>query len=88
MPDGFWYAAYLPECSPAELYNNCAQEKLDNLAETAGFPRTHAILKRRTRRIVAETPKSYFKKLFAGMTRRVQALVDAREGYFVAPKSK
>ena len=81
-PSCFWFPAYAPEVSPAELYNNYVQQKLDEMTQRLGHPKSQAILKSRVRRIVKETPSSYFKNLMGSMPKRVKKLFEARGKYF------
>ena len=81
-PEGFWFPAYAPEVSPAELYNNYIQQELDKATQRLGHPGSIEILKSRVKRIVRGTPKSYFKKLMEGMPKRVKKLYDARGMHF------
>ena len=52
------------------------------MTQRLGHPRSIKILKSRVRQIVKKTPKSYFKKLMAGMPKRVKKMYDARGKYF------
>lgn len=79
-PEGFWFPAYAPEVSPAELYNNYIQQELDNMAQRRGHPSSIENLKQRVHQIVRKTPKSYFKDLMASMPRRVQEMYKANGG--------
>ena len=56
-PVGFWFPAYAPEVSPAELYNNYVQQELDKMTQRLGFPSTLEILRSRVRKI-ARKPQS------------------------------
>ena len=79
-PEGFWYPAYAPEVSPAELYNNYIQEELDKLSQRLGHPARLEILKRRVHQIIRKTPTSYFKNLMKGMPKRVKEMYKANGG--------
>ena len=81
-PSGLWFPAYAPEVSPAELYNNYVQQELDKMTQRLGHPKTLKILKSRVKKIVKETPRSYFKNLMASMPKRVKRMYDARGKYF------
>jgi hypothetical protein len=82
IPVGFWFPAYAPEVSPAELYNNYVQQELDKATQRLGHPGSIVFLKSRVRRIVNKTPKSYFKTLMVGMPKRVKKMYGARGKYF------
>lgn len=73
-PEGWWFPAYAPEVSPAELYNNYIQEELDKFTEKNGHPNSTEILRRRVRQIVRKTSASYFKSLMEGMPGRVKQM--------------
>ena len=79
-PEGFWFPAYAPEVSPAELYNNYIQQELDKLSQRLGHPARLEILKRRVHQIIRKTPQSYFENLMAGMPRRVMEMYKANGG--------
>lgn len=81
-PDGLWFPAYAPEVSPAELYNNYVQQELDKLSQRLGHPSGLKNLKQRVQQIVRKTPKSYFKKLMAGMPARVKKMYIANGGNY------
>ena len=73
-PQGFWFPAYAPEVSPAELYNNYIQQELDNYAQRNGYPSTLKILKSRIHQIIRKTPKSYFSNLMTSMPQRIKKM--------------
>ena len=79
-PQGFWFPAYAPEVSPAELYNNYIQQELDNFAQRQGYPKSIKNLKSRIHQIVRKTPKSYFKNLMASMPSRIRKMYKANGG--------
>ena len=59
-PQGFWFPAYAPEVSPAELYKNYIQQELDNYAQRNGYPTSIKNLKSRIHQSIRKTPESYF----------------------------
>lgn len=80
-PNGWWFPAYAPEASPAELYNNYIQQELDKLVQRQGHPGSIGILKRRVRQIVEKTPTSYFERLMESMPRRVEKMYKDNGGH-------
>jgi hypothetical protein len=81
-PASFWYPAYAPEVSPAELYNNYIQQELDRMTQRLGHPSSLKILKSRVGQIVKKTPESYFKNLMSGMPKRVKKMFDSGGKHF------
>ena len=79
-PQGFWFPAYAPEVSPAELYNNYIQEQLDHLSQRSGFPTSLKNLKLRVQQIIRKTPKSYFENVMKSMPSRVKKMYKANGG--------
>ena len=79
-PEGWWFPAYAPEVSPAELYNNYIQQELDKLAQRCGHPKSLKNLEQRVRRVVKKTPSLYFENLMAGMPERVKEMYYANGG--------
>lgn len=79
-PEGWWFPAYAPEVSPAELYNNYIQEELDHMTERLGHSASVKNLKSRVHQIIRKTPASYFENLMKGMPKRVKEMYQASGG--------